>query len=226
MHKAAELLSARNPDVLYRGLTSHWQRPPIEHEPRGEETEPAGWGSGHEDAERMMLLDSTTYLPDDILVKLDRASMGAGLETRTPFLDHRVVEFAWTLPLNLKMTNRSGKWLLREVLNRYVPKALVERPKMGFGVPLDGWLRGPLRDWAEALLNPQRISAEGYLIAAPIRQKWLEHLSGVRNWQYHLWDVLMVQAWLEQERASSWAINPGAWVEGRQRAHLPGEVRA
>jgi asparagine synthase (glutamine-hydrolysing) len=199
IHKGASVLTSQSLDELYLNFISHWSDPAslvingIEHPTQI--TVPPFHLSGK--IEQMMALDSVSYLPDDILCKVDRAAMGASIETRVPMLDHRVVEFAWRIPLKMKVRHGQGKWILRQVLNKYVPKELIERPKMGFGVPIGGWLRGPLRDWAESLLDESRLRNEGFFYPAPIRKKWDEHLSGQNNWQYHLWDVLMFQAWLE-----------------------------
>jgi asparagine synthase (glutamine-hydrolysing) len=204
LHKGAAILGSNSVAELHLGLASHWRNPTdlVLHS-----SEPATVLAGAvpdlaglSDAERMMALDLLSYLPDDILTKVDRAAMAVGLETRVPFLDHRVVEFAWSLPLDYKLRNGVTKWPIRQVLNRYVPKELIERPKMGFGVPIDAWLRGSLRDWAEALLDEGRLRSEGYFNPAQIRHKWAEHLSGKRNWQYQLWNVLMFQAWLEGQK--------------------------
>lgn len=151
--------------------------------------------------QRMMLWDMLTYLPDDILVKVDRAAMGVSLETRAPFLDHRLVELAWRLPLHMKIRNGQGKWALRQILYRHVPRELIERPKAGFAIPVGEWLRGPLREWAEDLLAEQRLSVQGYLDATPIHIRWREHLSGRRDWTPSLWSVLMFQSWLDRQQA-------------------------
>lgn len=201
LHKLAGVLAAEDPGALYLDLISHWKNPSDVVLGGSERptalTDRRRWGEALDFTRQMMYLDMVTYLPDDILTKVDRASMGVSLEARVPLLDHRVVEFAWRLPLSMKIRKGRGKWLLRQILHRYVPAGLVERPKMGFGVPIDAWLRGPLREWAESLLDEERLRREGFLHPAPIRRKWREHLSGRRNWQYYLWDVLMFQAWLE-----------------------------
>lgn len=205
LHKAAEILSMRSPEEIYLGLVSHWKNPkqlvPGSIEPLTLLTDPSQQANLPDFEHRMMYLDTVTYLPDDILTKVDRAAMAVSLETRVPLLDHRVIEFAWTLPLDMKIRHGQGKWLLRQVLYRHVPKELIERPKMGFGVPIDAWLRGPLKEWADGLLSADRLAREGYFNPEPIRQRWQEHISGRRNWAYHIWDVLMFQAWLERHRA-------------------------
>jgi asparagine synthase (glutamine-hydrolysing) len=201
LHKLADILSSPSIGEVYRRLTSHWKNPADVVVGGQEYTTPV---NGSFDAlglgdpvKCMMYLDQITYLPDDILVKLDRASMGVSLESRVPMLDHRLVEFAWSLPLSILRRGGVSKWPLRHVLYKYVPKSLIDRPKMGFGIPLDAWLRGPLRDWAEDLLGERRLREEGYFNPAPVRQMWAEHTSGLRNRQYEMWDVLMFQAWLE-----------------------------
>ena len=205
LHKLAEVLRAHTAEAIYHKLVSHWWAPAElvlgAEEPPTVLTQPSAWPAVEDFRARMMALDTLTYLPDDILTKVDRAAMGVSLETRVPLLDHRVVEFAWRLPLAMKIRHGQGKWLLRQVLYRYVPQVLVERPKMGFGVPIDHWLRGPLREWAEDLLSERRLRQEGFLRPEPVRRLWEEHLSGRRNWQYLLWDVLMWEAWLDAGQA-------------------------
>ena len=201
LHKLADLLGARSPEAMYHQLISLWRAPGEvvidAQEPLTLLTDDARWAQVPTFTERMMYLDLVTYLPDDILAKVDRASMSVSLEARVPLLDHRVVAFAWRLPLSLKIRNGQSKWLLRQVLYRYVPQGLIERPKMGFGVPIDSWLRGPLRGWADALLDEGRLKHEGFFHLELIRQKWDEHQSGRHDWQYLLWNVLMFQAWQE-----------------------------
>ncbi|HSE76451.1 MAG TPA: asparagine synthase (glutamine-hydrolyzing) [Alphaproteobacteria bacterium] len=199
IHKLADILVREDPDIIYRQIVSHWLDPATVVQGA---IEPKGilWDDGVSSdvpqfLARMQFLDTMTYLPDDILTKVDRATMAVSLEGRVPLLDHRVVEFAWRLPSKFKVRAGVGKWILRRILDRYVPADLYERPKMGFGVPIDAWLRGPLRDWAEDLLSPSALAADGMLAPGPIRALWQEHLSGAQNWQYRLWVVLMFQAW-------------------------------
>jgi asparagine synthase (glutamine-hydrolysing) len=204
-HKLAHRLkTVQSLDDLYRSLVTEW--------PQGTELvrgagrlptrlDDASLTAGVAEAEhRMMLWDTLTYLPDDILTKVDRAAMSVSLETRVPFLDHRVVELAWRLPLHMKIRRGHGKWALRQVLYKYVPRELIERPKASFGIPVGQWLRGPLRDWAEGLLDEERLQREGYFNTATIRQVWQVHLSGQHDWTSRLWTVLMFQAWLEGTR--------------------------
>ena len=198
LHKLARVLAAADPGALYSALVALWPDGGLV---RGADGTSPAYAAPHFGDVRasMMYLDAMEYLPDDILAKVDRASMAVSLESRAPLLDHAVAEFAWRLPLSMKMRNDQGKWLLRQVLYQYVPRPLIERSKMGFSVPLDTWLRGPLRDWAEALLDESTLQRQGYFDPQPIREKWREHLSGARNWQHPLWVILMFQAWLERE---------------------------
>jgi asparagine synthase (glutamine-hydrolysing) len=202
LYKLADVIAFADEDRLYRRLITHWDDPeaivPGALEPRGAVWDSALTRDFPDFGERMQLLDTATYLPDDILAKVDRASMAVGLEARVPLLDHRVVELALRLPPGFRMRGGESKLLLRRVLYRHVPKELIERPKMGFAVPLAEWLRGPLRDWAEALLDAGRLNEGGFFRPAPIREKWTEHLSGHRNHQYLLWSVLMFEAWRER----------------------------
>ena len=209
-HKlAARLGGVHNLDDLYNSLVSEWQDPAQVVKGNGWEmgvnlqvptsmlTDPLPALGAEDQQLRMMYRDTMTYLPDDILCKVDRAAMATSLETRVPFLDHRVAELAWRLPLNMKIRGGQGKWALRQVLYKHVPKELIDRPKAGFAIPVGQWLRGPLRDWAEALLDEKRLEVEGYFYPKPIRDKWLQHLSGRYDHTPSLWAVLMFQSWLE-----------------------------
>jgi asparagine synthase (glutamine-hydrolysing) len=204
LSKLTGILKVNEREALYWILLSYWMEPSSvvlgANEPLTSLTDNTKWAKIDDIMHVMMYLDTIMYLPDDILVKVDRASMGVSLESRVPLLDHRIIEFAWKLPIEMKVKGAVGKVPLRNLLYRYVPKQLVDRPKKGFGVPIHEWLRGPMRPWAEDLLDESRLKNEGYFAEKPIRQKWNEHVSGRRNWQAQLWAVLMFQAWLEQQR--------------------------
>ncbi|MBI5482366.1 MAG: asparagine synthase (glutamine-hydrolyzing) [Deltaproteobacteria bacterium] len=197
MHKLASVLDAASPTAMYEALSSHWVpsdsllSSATSPHPAAFHDAPPGTSIAHS----MMLRDLTGYLADDILTKVDRASMAVSLEAREPLLDHRLIAFAWRLPLGLKVRGTTGKWILRQVLARYVPPTIISGAKMGFGVPLGAWLRGPLREWAEDLLGEARLRSEGFFNPAVVRARWSEQLTGSRPWEYHLWDVLMFQAW-------------------------------
>jgi asparagine synthase (glutamine-hydrolysing) len=206
IHRLAyRLKTVENTDDLYFSLVSEWTDPArlLKGGPLGEVVEPASLlndplparGADQEQL-RMMYRDSMTYLPDDILCKVDRAAMACSLETRVPFLDHRVVELAWRLPLQMKIRQGVGKWALRQVLYKHVPRELIERPKAGFAIPIGEWLRGPLREWAEDLLDSSRLDAEGYFHPELITETWKQHLSRRFDHTAKLWSVLMFQAWL------------------------------
>lgn len=205
IHKVARSLGADGDD-MYLQMLSQWDQPDAivrgGHEPHG-----VLWDRSLRDdlpdlLDRMQLEDSVTYLPDDILTKVDRASMAYALEARVPLLDHRVVELAWHLPQTMKVRDGQAKWALRRILERRVPNELIDRPKMGFGVPIDHWMRGPLRDWCEHLLDPTRLESQGLLDPEPIRERWQQHLAGA-NWAYPLWTVLMLQAWMDETLGST-----------------------
>ncbi|MGP1613829.1 MAG: asparagine synthetase B family protein, partial [Pollutimonas bauzanensis] len=200
--KLAQVLAADHSGKFYQQFVSYWKDPA--QVVIGADIPATAFDEPSDDAifERMMLLDALTYLPDDILVKVDRAAMAASLETRVPMIDHRVFEFAQRLPRDYKIRDGQGKWLLRQLLYKHVPRQMVDRPKKGFSVPLAAWLRGPLRDWAAALLDPARLRQQGLFHAEPIVRKWQEHQAGKRDWSTHLWSILMTQAWLEHNSAA------------------------
>lgn len=204
LHRIAQVLTAEAPESLYLEMVSHWKQPASivlgAQEPLTVFTDPRRCLPVTEFESRMMYIDSLSYLPDDILVKVDRASMAVSLETRVPFLDHRLVEFSWHVPLAWKIRQGKGKWLLRKLLHEYVPPALTERPKQGFGLPIAAWLRGPLREWAESLLEEKRLTNDGFFDPHQVLTKWEEHLRGINRWRFLLWDVLVFQAWLEHDR--------------------------
>ncbi len=203
LNAAAHVGEFGRAEDMYRYAMSLWADP-ADVVIGGEEswdvhTDPSAWPEEQTPVERMMFIDLLSYLPDAILVKVDRAAMNVSLETRIPMLDPNVIDFAWTLPMSMRLEGTEGKVVLRRLLGRYLPADLIDRSKMGFGVPIGSWLRGPLRDWGEALLDGSRLEREGYFHAAPIRRAWRQHLEGRADWKYQLWTVLMFQAWLERE---------------------------
>jgi len=202
-HKLAGVLNIDSEQGFYQSLASQWQQPEKlvigAKEPSTLISDISCWPQTDSFQHAMMAMDAQTYMADDILVKVDRAAMANSLETRVPMLDHRIVELAWKMPLDYKIRHGEGKWLLKQVLFRHVPRQLIERPKMGFRLPLHDWLRGSLRDWAEALLDEKLLLQQGYFYPVPIRRMWTEHLSGKYNHQDQLWNILMFQAWLETQ---------------------------
>ncbi len=202
VQKVAGVLAANSVDDLYSDLISDFKNP-------------SEWVIGGADPysltlnetykelgskRSMMLKDLLGYLPNDILTKVDRASMSVSLETRVPFLDHELVEATFRVPINMHLFGGKSKSILRHILYKYVPQDLIERPKMGFGIPLDSWLRGPLKDWAESQLNEKRLDYEGYFVTQKVRKIWMEHLNGSKNWSSQLWNILMFQSWLENQK--------------------------
>jgi asparagine synthase (glutamine-hydrolysing) len=215
IHRLAAAMTASDPDALYREVVEQWpglvsaaRELPIAI------TDRAAWPRIDDYVERMMYFDQVSYLPDDILVKVDRASMAVSLEAREPLLDHRLIELAWRLPLSMKLRDGGGKWILKKLLARYVPQALIERPKMGFGIPIDQWLRGPLRDWAESLLSEKRLGEGGFINVAAVRETWAHHLGG-GDCQQSLWPILMFQAWRD------WCGDDGAVSDLLLSASVP-----
>jgi asparagine synthase (glutamine-hydrolysing) len=198
-NRFVKLLNSKNEIDAYNELLAYWDPSEIMNNETDRKVDSFSIPLSLNAIEQMMLFDTINYLPDDILVKVDRAAMAVSLETRIPFLDHKVYEFAWQLPFEYKIRNGNSKWLLRQLLYRYVPENLIDRPKMGFGVPIDSWLRGPLKDWAADLLDESKIRQQGFFKSEVISKRWNEHISGRRNWHFQLWTVLMFQQWYEYQ---------------------------
>jgi asparagine synthase (glutamine-hydrolysing) len=195
--KASSLLAIESFDDVYFRLVKQWENSGeiLNIDCETEKNKLTRTDIIQNNMDKMMLNDLLTYLPDDILCKVDRAGMSVSLESRMPFLDHNIFAFSSTLPLSFKINNGNSKWILKEILKKYIPENLINRPKMGFGIPLEAWLRGPLKDWAEDLLEEKKMNEIGILNSTLVRNKWEEHISGKRNWHYQLWAILMFQAW-------------------------------
>jgi asparagine synthase (glutamine-hydrolysing) len=198
--KASSLLAMKSFDDVYFRLVKQWENPGdiLNFDFYPQKDKLIGSDLFHNNMDKMMLYDLLTYLPDDILCKVDRAGMAVSLESRIPFLDHHVFAFSSSLPLSYKINEGKSKWILREILKKYIPEILIDRPKMGFGIPLEAWLRGPLKEWANDLLDEKVLKESGMLNPKIVKQKWEEHISGKRNWHYQLWAILMFQAWYKE----------------------------
>ena len=207
LKKLGRLFSDSAPSEFHRQMVSFWNDPEDvvigAHEPPSLPSDPALAKAFPNLAERMMLSDALIYLPDDILAKVDRASMAVSLEVRVPLLNHHIIEYAWRLPIAMKLRDKSSKWAMRQILYRYVPQELIERPKQGFMVPLDDWLRGPLKQWMGDLTSPENLRREGYFHPDAITARWNEHRDNKWNWGYSLWNVTMFQSWLDLEKRAA-----------------------
>ena len=203
LYKMADIIKINNPQDMYLSLVSFWNNTEQivlnSSEPMSTPRDYDNWVENLDDRENMMFLDTISYLPDDILTKVDRSSMAVSLESRTPFLNHSLVELSQRIPIELKIKDGKGKWILRNILNDFIPANFIDKPKTGFGIPIAEWLRGPLKEWAEALIDSSRLKHDGYFNAELVTNMWDKHLNKSRNYGHHLWSILMFQAWLEKK---------------------------